>query len=183
MAWSGSDTRISTDVGLCPRDRSPTSANSRKQNGQKAKAQLIRTKHSKYRPSEKQNPDPTVARANKRHASRYGPIPPLDNENASHQMLVLQDPDPRTPIQELPAVKEPAGDPLGHRPGGNQEEAVSEASEWGDRAREEHLAQTAEEEARLEEGSRLTHWFLMSLCPFGGARFPIFLFHLKAGSE
>ena len=34
-------------------------------------AQLARTKNSKYRPSDKQKPDPTVARANKRLASRF----------------------------------------------------------------------------------------------------------------
>jgi len=35
------------------------------------KAQFVRTKNSKYLPSDKQKPDPTVARANKRLASRF----------------------------------------------------------------------------------------------------------------
>ena len=36
-----------------------------------AEAQLVRTKNSKYRPSDKQKPDPTVAGANKRLVSRF----------------------------------------------------------------------------------------------------------------
>jgi len=36
-----------------------------------AKKRLDKTKNRKYRPSEKQKPDPTVARANKRLASRF----------------------------------------------------------------------------------------------------------------
>jgi len=35
------------------------------------KVQLVRTKNSKYRSSDKQKPDPTVARVNKRLASRF----------------------------------------------------------------------------------------------------------------
>jgi len=36
-----------------------------------ARKQLARTRNRKYRPSEKQKPDPTVAKANKRLASRF----------------------------------------------------------------------------------------------------------------
>ena len=36
-----------------------------------AEKRLDKTKNRKYRPSEKQKPDPTVARANKRLASRF----------------------------------------------------------------------------------------------------------------
>ena len=110
-------------------------------------------------------------------------------------MLVVpvQDPGLRTSLQELPAVEEPAEDPLGHRPeetprpspgqGSYQDhgavrgrtvqsgdldfiatkdvgktsppvataedEAGSGVSAWENREREEHLAQLAEEEARL----------------------------------
>ena len=35
------------------------------------RAQLVRAKNSKYRPSDKHNPDPAVAQANKRLASRF----------------------------------------------------------------------------------------------------------------
>ena len=79
------------------------------------------------RHSEKQKPDPTVARLEVLSAQAgelpHGPIPLVDNEKARRQMLVVsvQDPDSRTPLQELPAVEEPAEDPLGHRPGGKQE--------------------------------------------------------------
>jgi len=64
----------------------------------------------------------TVARANKRLASRFfptqgrtlppRPMPPADYEKARRQMLVMpvQDPDPQTSLQELPAVEEPAAD-------------------------------------------------------------------------
>ena len=40
----------------------------------------------------------------------HRPVPPVDDENAGHQVLVVpvQDPDPRTSLQELPAVEEPA---------------------------------------------------------------------------
>jgi len=114
------------------------------------------------------------------------------------QVTPVQDPDLRIPLQKLPAVEEPAEDPLGHRLGGSQEaprpgpgqrshqnnrtirgramqqgdfglptsenrhrqdsrppaaeveeEAGSDASEWVNREREEHLAQIAEDEARL----------------------------------
>ena len=71
-AWSGPDTRIATgsDTSLASLKREFSEA---KWSDAQAwtKAQLARTKNSKYRPRKKQKPDPTVARVNKRLASRF----------------------------------------------------------------------------------------------------------------
>jgi len=71
-AWSDPDTRIATgaDASLASLKREFSEA---KWSDAQAwtKAQLARTKNSKYRPRKKQKPDPTVARVNKRLASRF----------------------------------------------------------------------------------------------------------------
>ena len=79
------------------------------------------------RSSNKQKPDPTPARANKRLLpilpAQNTPlsnrqIPLADTEKTGCQMLVvpIQDPDQRTPSR-LPPMEEPKEEPLGHRPG------------------------------------------------------------------
>jgi len=84
----------------------------------------------KYRSCKKQKPAPTMARANKRLASRlyrlkmeqlpYRPVPAVDDKSPRRQVLVVpvQVPDSRAPVQKLPAGEKPAEDPLSHHPGG-----------------------------------------------------------------
>jgi len=162
-----------------------------------ARKKLARTGNKKYRPREKQKPDLTVARANKRLAVLPAedrtlpdrPIPGVDHPPTGRHLLVVsvQDSDAGTPVQELPPVEEPAKNSLGGRPrrdrkllGPNRgrdrtkitqlladkrcsqavldflattevgrtagpsvaeeaDGAASEASEWGEREREERL--------------------------------------------
>ena len=63
------------------------------------KPQLARTSNSKYRPSDKQKPNATVARANEKLAARFyqlkdgplhhGTIPAVDHEKPRRQVLVV----------------------------------------------------------------------------------------------
>jgi len=48
-----------------------SSAGFRRRSGRRPKERLDKTKNRKYRPSEKQKPDPAVARADMRLASRF----------------------------------------------------------------------------------------------------------------
>ena len=99
------------------------------------KAQLVRsTKDSKYRPSTGR----TQPRGSSQQKARlevlpaedatlpHRPVPPVDYEKLrpdAKRWWCPPAPDPRasTSSKKLSAVEEPAEDPLGHRPGGNQE--------------------------------------------------------------
>jgi len=89
-----------------------------------ARRKLACTSNRKYRPSDKQKPDATVAKANKRLASRFYQLKMghcLTGQyltwTTRHLLVVsVQDSDSGAPLQELPPVEEPAEDSLGDRP-------------------------------------------------------------------
>jgi len=68
MAWSCSESRVGTDEG--PWLKREFSEAKWTEARAWTMTQLIRTKNSKYRPSDKQKQDPAVARANERLAAR-----------------------------------------------------------------------------------------------------------------
>ena len=95
---------------------------------------LGRTGNRKYRPSDRQKPDPTVAKANKRIASRFyqfkkmgqllnRPVPVLDHPTPGCHLLVVpvQHPDPGASFQKLSPMEKPAKIPVGNRPEGDEE--------------------------------------------------------------
>jgi len=76
-------------------------------------------------------PDPTVARANKRLASRFYQLKtghcltPVDDKSPGRQVLVVPapalGPNSRAPVRKLPAVESQQKPLWGHRPGGDRE--------------------------------------------------------------
>jgi len=121
MAWSGSDTRIGTG----PRSLAHLISRTEARAWPKARTQQVpaqrETEAGPNRGPSQQDARLEVLQLRTAHLP-HGLIPPVDNEKARRQTLVvpIQDPDPRTPLQELPAVEEPAEDPLDQRSGGNQ---------------------------------------------------------------
>jgi len=71
-----------------------------------ATRQLARTRNRKYRPSTRLKPDTSVAKTNKRLASRFYQVKTGHCLTGRHLLVVpVQDPDSGTPVQELPEWK------------------------------------------------------------------------------
>ena len=82
-----------------------------------ATRQLARTRNRKYRPSTRLKPDTSVAKTNKRLASRFYQVKTGHCLTGRHLLVVpVQDPDAGTPFQELPPLEESAEDSLGGSP-------------------------------------------------------------------
>ena len=89
----------------------------------RARKKFAHTSNRKYRPSEKQKPDPTVVKANKRLASRFCLLKTghcltgqyLAWTTRRPDVVSVQDPDSGTPVQELPTMEESAEDSVGNR--------------------------------------------------------------------
>ena len=95
--------------------------------GRCARKQLSRTRDRKYRPCERQKPAPTVAKANKRLASRFyqlkmghcltGPVSGLDNPPTGRHLLVVPVPGPGTTCSNtVPNGRTSYGTPSQQRP-------------------------------------------------------------------
>jgi len=85
--------------------------------------QLARTRNRKYRPYERQKPDPTVAKANKRLASRFYQLKSGHCLTGQYLAWTTRRPDATSStasFQELPPMEEPAEDPLDDRPGSDE---------------------------------------------------------------